>query len=156
MVVDNSQGEETTLYELVYASLATHAMTEAELRDLLRSARETNRRHGITGMLVYHGMEFLQLIEGERETVRRLIANIERDPRHEHLDVIWEGPVRRRSFQQWSMGFVVPDDRDLRRLPGFEPTDTPSLAVVTKGEPGRRVLMTLREQLLGTDARRAV
>jgi hypothetical protein len=148
MVVDNSQGEDQPLYEMVYVSLAEHAMAEAELRDLLCRAREANERHGITGLLVYHERAFLQLIEGERESVRRLFWAIERDPRHEHVDLIWEGPVRRRSFQHWSMGFVVPDGKDLRGLPGFEPDDAPSLSTVPRGEPGRRVLMTLRDQLL--------
>ncbi len=154
MVVDNSQGEDAALYEMVYASLAEHAMDEAELRELLSRAREANERHGITGLLVYHEREFLQLIEGERDAVKRLYDAIERDPRHERVDLIWEGPVRRRSFQHWTMGFVVPDGKDLSELPGFEPADTPSLAAVPKGEPGRRVLMTLRDQLIRKDAPR--
>lgn len=148
MVVDNSQGEDAALYEMVYVSLAEHAMAEDELLDLLLRARAANERHGITGLLVYHERSFLQLIEGEREPVQRLFCAIERDPRHEHVDLIWEGPVRRRSFQHWSMGFMMPDGKDLQELPGFEPTDAPSLAAVPRGEPGRRVLMTLREQLL--------
>lgn len=154
MVVDNSQGADGALYELVYVSLARLPMDESGLRDLLTRAREANGRNGITGLLLYHEREFMQLIEGEREAVKRLFDVIERDPRHERVDVIWEGPVLRRSFQQWSMGFAVAEGADLRLLPGFEPTDTPTLTALPRGEPGRRVLMTLRDQLLKKDAPR--
>ena len=150
MVVDNSQGIQQPLYEIVYVSLASREMGDAELKELLVKAREANQRAGITGLLLYHQREFLQLIEGERQAVQRLFQSIERDPRHDHVDVVWEGPVRRRSFEHWSMAFAAPDGTELRQLPGFERADTPSLTDLPRGEPGRRVLHTLREQMWGS------
>lgn len=42
------------LHEIIYVSLASHDMAEAELLQLLDEARVYNVAHGITGLLMYH------------------------------------------------------------------------------------------------------
>jgi hypothetical protein len=49
------------LHEIIYVSLASHAMRQAELLALLDEARVSNEARGITGLLMYHRHEFLQL-----------------------------------------------------------------------------------------------
>ena len=52
---------------LIYASSATKAMSQDELKALLAKARTNNQRDNITGMLLYNDGNFLQVLEGEAE-----------------------------------------------------------------------------------------
>lgn len=99
------------LHEIIYVSLASHAMRQAELLGLLDEARVSNEARGITGLLMYHRHEFLQLLEGEHDQVEALFATICRDQRHQQVHAIWEGPVQARSFDRWAMGFLSPTTR---------------------------------------------
>ena len=49
---------------LAYTSVAAHPMTHDELLSRLNSARTSNQRHGITGMLLYMDNCFFQVLEG--------------------------------------------------------------------------------------------
>lgn len=52
------------MYELIYSSVATKKFSYAELTDLLGVSKQKNEQLGLTGMLVYGGGTFVQLIEG--------------------------------------------------------------------------------------------
>lgn len=54
---------------LIYGSSSTDRFSEADLVPLLQQAREKNQRLNVTGMLLYRDGNFLQVLEGERETV---------------------------------------------------------------------------------------
>jgi Sensors of blue-light using FAD len=149
----SAQTTQPDLYAMVYLSLATHELDAQALQTLLEHARQANARQGVTGMLIYHDRQFLQLIEGPRARVRSLFDRIETDPRHEKVDLIWEGALDKRSFAEWTMGFAVVDDDALRGHPGFEPTDRPGPVQMPRGQPARRVALTLKADILGLDRR---
>ena len=111
----------------MYASKALHDFDEPELLALLESARTTNARYGVTGMLVYAARSFLQQFEGADADVEVIWDRIRLDPRHTELRVLGDGPVTQRQFEDWSMGFEHPDDADLEEtLPGYRgSTDYP-------------------------------
>ena len=69
-------------------------------------------------MLLYDGGHFAQVFEGPRSTVEQLLANIGKDPRHSHVMPVLAGPVARRDFEGWAMGW---DDLGLRKEIDFEP-----------------------------------
>ncbi len=94
------------LYELIYRSLGFKEWDTEELSELLEISKIRNREAGITGMLLYHNQEFMQLIEGEREAVLSLYREIVKDDRHHLVHVIWEGYIQERGFDDWTMGFV--------------------------------------------------
>lgn len=93
------------LIHLVYCSTATHEMSQEELLELLRVARERNLGLQITGMLLYGGGVFLQVLEGLPVAVDMLYKKIERDARHHSLFLLEREPIPERSFPDWSMGF---------------------------------------------------
>ena len=107
------------LYSLVYVSAATRLTNEAELAELLKECQRKNQQLGITGMLLYRAGEFMQVLEGVEPTVKELYARICQDPRHRMVTRIVERPVEKRSFPDWTMGFRVVSDPDLRKDPGF-------------------------------------
>jgi hypothetical protein len=74
---------------------------------------------GITGMLLCAGRSFLQVIEGEKKNVEKLIGSIERDERHRNITVIIREPVPERSFGEWTMGYADLKEVDVETIVGI-------------------------------------
>ncbi len=94
------------LHEILYSSAATSSMTSAQLSALAIQSSESNHEGGISGCLVYHKREFMQLLEGEQDEIENLLAKIIKDSRNTNLKVIWQGPIEQRAFASWGMAFV--------------------------------------------------
>lgn len=108
------------LVRVVYVSRATQDFSEDELLDILRDSRPRNEEHGITGMLLYGSQNFIQVLEGESDSVDRLYENILADERHKDCKLIDYSEVQQRSFPKWSMGFKLIDkDKDLEGFSEF-------------------------------------
>lgn len=107
------------MINLIYASSATEMLTEPALLEILEKAREKNARLGITGMLLYRGGNFLQVLEGEAETVRELYKVIRQDQRHKGVMLIAERPVSERNFAEWKMAFVNLQSVKPEDVPGY-------------------------------------
>ena len=107
------------LYRLSYASTQALPMSGADLIGILNQARENNRRLNITGVLLHRDDSFLQVIEGDRQTVLDLYDVIKRDPRHKKVETLARDRVEEREFSDWQMGFLELDGVDVRLLPGF-------------------------------------
>ena len=123
--------EEGDCYSIVYVSTAIASLSEAALLQLLRQARCANQRAGITGVLMYGGGQFLQVLEGSPAAVRRLYARIEADPRHGRLEKLADGPLPRREFTGWHMSFAPLPASYPNGIPGY--LTPPRLAVVGAG-----------------------
>jgi Sensors of blue-light using FAD len=107
------------VYQLVYGSAATRPFGEAELADMLQTARANNQRLGVSGMLLYYDRSFLQVLEGDRATVEGLYAKITRDLRHGNVMVFCRGEVPEREFGAWSMAFHAPSNAEIARHEAF-------------------------------------
>lgn len=110
---------DTDLYQVIYASVSTRPIEEEELLTMLKLAREKNAGLGITGMLLHCDKSFIQVLEGPKNHVMDLFRAIQQDPRHGRLVILFEGPIKHRSFSQWSMGFKRPSQEELARLEGY-------------------------------------
>lgn len=106
------------LFYLIYVSTATAPVQEAELQTLLRTCRQKNRRLDVTGMLLYRGGQFMQMLEGKQKTVLSLYETIYADARHTDIVVLEQGTLPHRSFATWSMGFCNMDHEGV--LPAFD------------------------------------
>jgi hypothetical protein len=94
------------LTSLTYTSLARLDLQTSDLEDIHRSARELNALDAITGLLVFNGTHFLQIIEGAHDAIDDLLERLRRDPRHSGLEVRDERKIKERSFPDWSMELV--------------------------------------------------
>lgn len=96
------------LVRLVYASRAVDPIDQKMLDAILEQSRPSNVEAGITGMLVASGdtNTFLQAIEGGREEVNALYADIVRDGRHEAVTLVAYEEIDERAFAHWRMGRV--------------------------------------------------
>lgn len=107
------------LERLVYVSHATQEFTQEALDEMLAKARDFNRAHGITGLLVYCDPYFAQVIEGPLAEIEALMKSINADPRHRGVFVVDRGPVPERAFEQWEMGFARRPRAELEAIDGF-------------------------------------
>jgi hypothetical protein len=107
------------VFSLVYTSSATQPFSVAQLSELLELSRHNNSTRDVTGMLVYNGGNFMQLLEGEEHTVRSLFEKIARDPRHTGSMILLTTQELERSFPDWSMAFRDMNDPAVKTLPGF-------------------------------------
>lgn len=94
------------IYHYIYVSKATIPMDEHEVSELSRKAAENNLQAGLTGMLMYAGGFFMQVLEGDKHFVEHVIGIIKKDPRHADFVTIASGYVSKRLFPSWSMGVI--------------------------------------------------
>lgn len=109
-----------TFSQLIYVSDLVHT-NEAVLSAILESAVRHNRENAITGMLLYSGGNFLQVLEGTRANVHATYARICKDPRHNNITLITEEEVPERHFANWSMGYRRLGADDIARFPDNAP-----------------------------------
>ena len=108
-----------TVFQLVYVSSAKTKFSQAELKALLDQSREKNARLGLSGILLYHDGNFMQLLEGEEKQVRSLYTRIAEDPRHGGFIILISGPVAERTFPDWTMAFRNMASAEVKALPGY-------------------------------------
>jgi hypothetical protein len=108
------------LQQIIYASHSLVPMKKQQLVELLEKSRRNNAALGITGLLLHADGNFMQTIEGERETVHALLDKIKRDPRHAGIFLLCDEPIAQRSYGEWSMAFREISPADAARLPGFQ------------------------------------
>ena len=97
------------LSRLIYASEVAQGLSPEGLQALLTTARQCNRLHDVSGMLVFDSRCFLQAVEGSREALSQLYSNLVRDPRHSRLLLLTFEPIDKRAFSDWTMGFAAAD-----------------------------------------------
>ena len=104
---------EDDLFRVVYFSRnAIEGSLEtqrAEVNAILEASQRNNREAGISGVLVFNNGVFGQVLEGPPEEVEDMFDRIQADERHFDVTVLETAPLARRSFAQWSMGFVGAD-----------------------------------------------
>ena len=61
------------LTSVTYTSLARLDLQTSDLENIHRVAREANALEGITGLLVFNGTHFLQIIEGSEAAIDDLV-----------------------------------------------------------------------------------
>lgn len=96
---------ETPLSQVFYVSRC--ALTDIrQVRDLHITSQRNNERLGLTGILLYTGGHFAQLLEGSEETMRQMMWRISEDSRHTAMRKLFTKPVATHSMASWSMRLV--------------------------------------------------
>ena len=93
------------MYEVTYYSLAKPTLGADDIAAILKTAREHNARNNITGCLLFHHNQFLQILEGEKQVVEKLLSKIKNDSRHSYLYILADGNKEKRTFSNWTMAF---------------------------------------------------
>jgi hypothetical protein len=98
------------LKALTYTSWARPGIGAAEVDAILGSARVNNPLDGLTGVLIFNGTAFVQIVEGSAAGVDALAARLQSDPRHFNMSIRDERAIETRTFPDWSMAFLRLDD----------------------------------------------
>ena len=101
------------MYELIYCSIASSNLKEEDISDILGKARDFNAKNEITGCLLLHKKEFIQILEGDKKTLKDLISKIEKDVRHKNVKVLAENTIEKRVFDKWSMAYHKVENDDV-------------------------------------------
>jgi hypothetical protein len=91
--------------QIIYTSVPVREFSDEELDQLLAASASFNASKNITGMLLYGGGKFMQVLEGEADDVDALLNKVIADSRHSQVNVLVRTPIRQRDFGTWSMGF---------------------------------------------------
>lgn len=108
------------LYQLLYKSYATKALTVEEFADLLVGARVKNDALGITGILLYKSGVFVQLLEGDKKNIEELYDVIKSDARHTQVECLYFKPASDRVCESWAMKIHNLDFGEPETLIGVE------------------------------------
>lgn len=101
---------------LVYRSRSTHQLKKEKVVAMSKHFALRNRERNITGMLVFDGEYFMQVLEGPRQKISALYELIQSDPRHEEVVTVLDEPIYRRTFDDWGLGFIVINDEGGKQI----------------------------------------
>ncbi len=100
------------LYEILYVSNLAPATPVTAIADIMTRSRQFNQANDLTGLLVFDGACFAQLLEGAMDKVLDLIETIRADTRHVNMDVLHHAPLQERRFVRFGMGYVPAEQED--------------------------------------------
>ena len=95
-----------SLHQLLYTSTKSSETGINDIEAILRTARNFNSKNHITGLLCFNKNYFVQILEGDRETVNLLYNRIIKDGRHTKVTLNYFKEIPERNFEQWSMGYI--------------------------------------------------
>jgi len=99
------------LQELIYTSLSKTPSDplainqDGEVKAILAESNQNNSQAGITGLLMFDGVRFIQILEGEADKVDDLYGKIAQDSRHRMIELLHKGSLATRSFKDWRMAY---------------------------------------------------
>jgi Sensors of blue-light using FAD len=100
------------MYELIYRSVARPNLNADDIAKILETARNFNSKNEITGCLLFHNNEFIQIIEGEKAKLLQLYDSIKNDKRHSSVLLLAEDEIKERIFPNWSMAYYQLQEND--------------------------------------------
>lgn len=122
-------------YRLVYASCSNLSGEPAEVaqavQELVASSRAANAKRDVTGMLLFSGNHFAQILEGSTDALIELYSHIRADSRHHDVFTLSFEPVEQREFGDWAMAIRGLSDKSLTDLSSeiaHDPVLTPTAA----------------------------
>jgi hypothetical protein len=83
------------------------SLQNIDLHELTRKFSDNNKLHDITGVLLYHCGNVIQLFEGPIDKTKQLLHNLKQDPLHSQFKVLLHERIITRNFPEWNMGFVT-------------------------------------------------
>ena len=100
------------MYELIYRSVAKDDLNADDIEKILETARNFNFQNEITGCLLFHNNEFIQILEGEKHKLLELYDSIKKDKRHRNVMLLAEAEKQERVFPNWSMAYHQLSEND--------------------------------------------
>lgn len=98
---------------LIYVSTARTGLSLDDFLAILTVSRRNNQRFGITGLLVFNGINFMQCLEGDKAATNDRLYQIGADDRHSGLTIVSQRETANQQFMGWHMaGRYLPAQLD--------------------------------------------
>ena len=110
------------LFTMLYVSTLAPAAAISDVATIARTARAKNRVNGISGVLVFDGANFAQMVEGAEGALASLLDRLRHDARHTDVEVLlFSSIASERQFVGWDLGYHFANDEhdDLSALRGL-------------------------------------
>lgn len=130
------------LHRLLYRSRCNIplARLDAEVDAVVEASARRNAARSVTGALLYCDGQFLQALEGGRDSVVLLYEAIAKDPRHSDIRIVSVQEIETRAFGRWGMkrGKTGAGDRmDLAAMSGEDLFQILRLSALLRTKTGR-------------------
>ena len=103
--------------QIFYVSSSKKGMGLKEIEEMAKKAAKSNSDNGITGIMLFKGGVFLQLLEGEASKINTLFeSKIKKDDRHTNITEIFNIQAKERMFEKWSMAFHEVSELDIKMV----------------------------------------
>ncbi len=96
-------------YAIVYVSNASEDLEKDQIIDILYKSKDWNNENDITGLLLFSGGNFFQIIEGEKKVIFDLFQEIQADNRHENILQIFGKEIYKDAYNGYESDFVADD-----------------------------------------------
>jgi hypothetical protein len=95
----------TTIRRIFYSSEPTTSADQVPA--IIKASRRNNASASITGLLIYAGDRFAQLIEGPPVGIANLLESLHADTRHRDMKICIDETSDERWISNWSMGYLT-------------------------------------------------
>jgi hypothetical protein len=101
-------------HQLLYLSHLVARFRYEVFSAICQVSRRRNAGLSLTGVLLFDGHRFCQLLEGPADAVAQVRQSIASDPRHEFMSVLVDRPrAALATHGSWQAGYCGPDKLDL-------------------------------------------
>lgn len=94
-------------YTISYVSTVSHFLSDTDVEELMDYVKEQNNLNNITGILIHSDGNFFQVLEGEKETIKKLFEKIKKDSRHYNIIKMLDKEISDNSFSKYHSSFTV-------------------------------------------------
>ena len=91
------------LIRLIYSSKLFDQVSWTDILEIVNQSKVANAENNITGILISHQQEVIQVLEGDSHAVSKLFFKISQDKRHSSVQLISSIQIINRHFSQWKM-----------------------------------------------------
>jgi 2-hydroxy-3-keto-5-methylthiopentenyl-1-phosphate phosphatase len=108
--IQRNQNITVQLFELAYVSTITFNASDEDIERIVAHSQLNNALADVSGLLLFNGINFAQILEGTQATLDRLFEKICHDERHSGVIKLVERPIEARAFSGWSMAYLKSTD----------------------------------------------
>lgn len=135
-----------SLVRMIYASTIANDLESDAITKIMTCSKSENKKHNITGLLYFNRRYFLQVLEGDRDTVNELFLKIAHDERHKKVIISEFVEVHQREFDSWKMGYV-PESKATKPIILKYSTDTKFNPYNMSSQSQLAMMLELREHV---------
>ncbi|CEK09935.1 BLUF domain-containing protein [Legionella hackeliae] len=79
----------------------------SDIDHIWRISVKNNSELQIHGLLLYKKNQFIQVLEGEKKDIKKILQKIKKDKRHSEFKILGSEPIDHIHFKHWNMGYIL-------------------------------------------------